>query len=264
MKLAGKTALVTGAGNGIGLAAARRFAADGARVIVSDVDTQAAHRVANEIAESHNGQPRSLACDVTQPAAVAKMFADVAARESRLDILYNNAGIAGPPGGVTDVSFEDWQHVFRVNVDGVFTCCKAAIGLMSDGGAIINQASVAAIVGGGPPGVGPIAAYTSSKAAILGLTRSLAYQLGARNIRCNAILPGSIETNMTAPLMGSTIYTDGVVRATPLARFGKPEEVASVAAFLASDDASFVSGAMIVVDGGSTIAQGPVFEQISL
>ncbi|WP_349357352.1 SDR family NAD(P)-dependent oxidoreductase [Stappia sp.] len=264
MRLTGKVALITGAANGIGRASAGLFAREGAHVIASDLDASALAPVCREI-EAAGGAVRAIPCDVAQEAQVAALFRDIREREGRLDILYTNAGISGAIGGIAAQTREDWERVFRVNVDGTWLCCREAVALMPEsGGAIVTQASIAALMGGGPPGAGPVAGYTAAKAAVVGLTRAIAYEYGHRNIRCNAVLPGSIETAMTQPLMSSRTYVEGVTRATPLARFGKPEEVAAAALFLASDEASFVSGETLVVDGGFIVAQGPVYPQAAL
>lgn len=265
MQLEGKVALVTGAGSGIGRAAAELFAAEGAAVVVSDVNAETAEETAHRISGT-GARAVGVACDVADPGQVEEMFASVRTSLGRLDVLYNNAGIAGPPGGVLDVSHADWSRVMRVNLDGCFHCCREALPLMlaHGAGSIINQSSIAALVGGGPPHLGPITAYNASKAAVIALTRSVAYEFGGRGVRCNAILPGSVETGMTGPIMGSEKYVAGVKSATPLARFGQPEEVARAALFLASDASSFVSGETLVVDGGYVIAQGPVFTTMDL
>ncbi|MBA1148828.1 SDR family oxidoreductase [Ectothiorhodospiraceae bacterium WFHF3C12] len=264
MRLEGKVAVVTGAGNGIGRCAGLRFAREGATVFLADVDGAAVEATQRAVSDA-GGAAHAVACDVSDPDQVAALFERVDGEVGRLDVLYNNAGTAGPPGGVTDVDVATWNRVIDINVNGAFHCIRGAIPLMSaGGGSIINQASVAALVGGGPPAVGPVAAYTTAKSALLGLTRSVAYQFGERGVRCNALLPGTIDTAMTQPLMDSEAYVDGVVKATPLQRFGRPEEVASTALFLASDEASFITGESIVLDGGFVIAQGPVYTRMAL
>ena len=264
MRLNGKIALITGAANGIGRASACLFAREGAHVIASDLDATALEDLCQEIGAA-GGSARAIACDVSDDRQVGALFRDIRDQEGRLDILYTNAGISGAIGGITEQTREAWERVFRVNVDGTWLCCREAVALMpASGGAIVTQASVAALMGGGPPGAGPVAGYTAAKAAVIGLTRSIAYQFGHRNIRCNAVLPGSIETAMTQPLMRSTTYVEGVTRSTPLARFGRPEEVAAAALFLASDEASFISGETLVVDGGFIVAQGPVYPTAAL
>ncbi|GGY61287.1 SDR family NAD(P)-dependent oxidoreductase [Marinobacter zhanjiangensis] len=264
MRLKDKIAVVTGGGSGIGRAASIAFAKEGAKVVVSDIDLQSAQSTCEKI-ESLGGESIAIECDVANHDHVNALAEKTKDYWQRVDILYNNAGIAGPPGGIDALDKDAWQQVLDTNINGTYYCCKAFIPLFPEaGGSIINQSSVAALVGGGPPHVGPVAAYTTAKSAIIGLTRSIAYQFGNQGIRCNALLPGTIETGMTGPLMESAKYTEGVNRATPLGRFGQAEEVAKVALFLASDESSFVTGESIVVDGGFVIAQGPVYTEIDL
>lgn len=265
MQLDNKIALITGAGGGIGRAAARLFAQEGAAVAVADVNAQTAEETAHLITTA-GGRAISLTCDVGNADQITAMVAAVQAEFGRLDALYNNAGISGPLGGLLDVTPEDWATVQRINLDGTFWCCRAAMPLLlaSPGASIINQSSVAALVGGGPPHLGPVTPYNASKAAVIALTRSIAYEFGDRGVRCNAILPGSIKTGMTGPALGSEKYVSGVTQATPLKRFGEPEEIARAALFLASDAASFVTGETLVVDGGFVTAQGPVFTSADL
>ncbi|WP_440997549.1 SDR family NAD(P)-dependent oxidoreductase [Arhodomonas sp. SL1] len=265
MQLANKIALVTGAGSGIGRAAAELFACEGASVVVTDVNATTAEETAHRIAAA-GGTALGLACDVSESEQIQAMMTRIEAEYGRLDVLYNNAGVSGPLGGLLDVDPADWATVMRINLDGTFWCCRAAMPLMLAGGrgAIINQSSVAALVGGGPPHLGPVTAYNASKAAVIALTRSIAYEFGDRGIRCNAILPGSVRTGMTGPALQSEKYVSAVTRSTPMGRFGEPEEVARTALFLASDAASFVTGETLVVDGGYVTAQGPVFTTVDL
>jgi len=263
MRLQGKIALITGAGNGIGRATALRFAREGAQLIIADVNPDGLEET-QRLVEELGAKARTEICDVGNETDVSGMFARVAESEGRLDCLYNNAGVVGAVGGIKEQSVDDWHRAFRVNVDGAMMCSREAVDLMKDGGSIIITASIAAIVASGPAGLGPVAAYTTTKTALMGLMRVIAYEYGHKNIRCNAILPGSIKTGMTDPMMGSNTYVQGVTSATPLGRFGEPSEIASVALFLASDDSSFVTGESLVVDGGYIIAQGPVFTKMAL
>lgn len=260
MQLTNKIALITGAGSGIGRASAQLFAQEGASVIVTDVNTVAAEETAHLIT-SAGGTALGLPCDVSKPDQIQAVIDRIQVDFGRLDVLYNNAGISGPLAGLLEVDPKDWEAVMRVNLDGTFWCCRAAVPLMlsAQSGSIINQSSVAALVGGGPPHLGPVTAYNASKSAVIALTRSIAYEFGGSGIRCNAILPGSIHTGMTGPAMQSEKYFSGVIRSTPMKRFGEPEEIAQTALFLASDAASFITGENIIVDGGYMTAQGPVF-----
>lgn len=249
-RLAGKTALVTGAGRGVGAAIARAFAAEGAAVIVTDRDADAAEAVAHAVA----GRSESL--DV----ASETDWRRIEETTGPLDILVNNAGVtgfeAGPaPHDPEHAALEDWRTVCRVNLDGTFLGCRAAIRLMRPrgAGAILNIASRSGVVG-----VPQAAAYAASKAAILNHTRSVALYCAQQGleIRCNAILPGAILTPLWEPMLGDGPDREAtkaaLVADTPLKRFGDPEEVAALAVFLASDAAAYVTGAEFPIDGGLT------------
>jgi NAD(P)-dependent dehydrogenase (short-subunit alcohol dehydrogenase family) len=256
-RLKNKVALVTGGARGIGAAICRAFAAEGARVIVTDLDEAGAAAVAEEIgaAASH------LRLDVREELAWVCAMARVIDAHGRLDVLVNNAGITGLESGAAPqdpehASLESWHAVHRTNLDGVFLGCKHAIRVMrragrEAGGSIINLSSRSGMVG--IPGA---ADYASSKAAVRNHTKSVALYCAEQNlpIRCNSIHPAAILTPMWNPLLG-----DGPDRAarmaefvadTPLRRFGTPEEVAAVAVLLASDEARYISGAELHVDGG--------------
>jgi 3-oxoacyl-[acyl-carrier protein] reductase len=270
-RLQGKTALITGAAKGIGAAMAQRFAEEGATVIVNDLAIDNAQRIAASIGA------HAVAADVSDPSSVAAMFVEISRLVRRLDILVNNAGISGMQFGDVDeliakrqkqieeisstgkistfidvtvaITDEHWRRVQAVHVDGTFHCCREALKLMNDqmNGSIINIASVTATSGRG----GNLA-YVTAKAAILGLTRALASEVGARGIRVNAIAPGWIETDMTAPLKP---LLGGIAAQTPLLRLGTPDDVASAAVYLASDEAKFMTGQVIAPNGGLYMSQ---------
>jgi NAD(P)-dependent dehydrogenase (short-subunit alcohol dehydrogenase family) len=235
-RLAGKVALVTGGGSGIGRAIAMRFAAEGAKVVVSDVNPGAADDVATAIGAS----AKSLQTDVTLEDDVKGAVDSAIQWFGGLDVLVNNAGIAASA---------DWDKTIAVNLSGVYYGLKHGGDAMAARGAgsIINLASVLGLVA--MPGAG---AYTASKHGVVGLTRQFAVDLAARGVRVNCINPGFIETAMTAPMSGVEAIHNAINQQTPLGRWGKPEEVANVALFLASDEASYVTGAAYVVDGGLT------------
>ncbi len=250
----GKRAVVTGGANGIGLAIARRFADEGAEVLLTDINRSAAEAASRDLSVPFFVQ------DVSKEADWSGLFADVRCRFSGLDILVNNAGIGDMSGkdSPETTSLESWRRTFMINTEGVFMGCREAIPLMAEGGggSIINISSIAALV---PTPF--ITAYGASKAAVLQLSRSIALHCAQHGykIRCNTIHPGQISTPMHDKLMADTSKLAGVafedVRADylsriPLGEFGDPLDIANAALFLASDEAKHVTGAQLVVDGG--------------
>jgi NAD(P)-dependent dehydrogenase (short-subunit alcohol dehydrogenase family) len=250
-RLDGRCALITGAGAGIGQASALRMAEEGAFVVCSDVDRQIAEGTAARIEEA-GGRAEAWALDVSSEEQVIEAVARARKDHGGLQILFNNAGVANL----------DWDTVVRVNLSGVFYGLKHAAPEMArqGGGAIVNTSSILGLVGFTlPPGVaeegadnpdGP--AYIATKHGVAGLTKQYALQYGPSGVRVNAISPGFIETNMTAEFRETDEGRDFLISRHPLGRLGRPEEIASVAAFLASDDASFVNGVVLPVDGGYT------------
>lgn len=244
--IAGKTALVTGAAapTGIGFACARRLAAEGAKVLLADIDADAlADRVAQLRGEGHDVDGMTL--DVIDEAGWDRTIARVVGAWGRLDILVNNAGIA-VLARLIDLSLTQFRRQTDINIHGVFLGCRAAMRHMTGqgGGIIVNMSSIAAY-GSGPGS----SAYAASKAAVNMLTKTLALEAAADGIRVNSVHPGLIDTNMIA----STVeQSPGLVAAIPLGRLGRPEEIAAMVAFLASDDASYCQGGSFVVDGGVT------------
>ncbi|MBI5290233.1 MAG: SDR family oxidoreductase [Chloroflexi bacterium] len=236
-RLAGKSALVTGAGQGIGRAIALRFAWEGARVVVSDINDDAAHAVAAEI------ETPSLVnhCDTSKEGDVKGAIDETIAKFGRLDILVNNAGVAGG---------SDWDRTIGINLNGVYYGLKHGAEAMaaSGGGSIVSLSSMLGLISVPFPGV---EAYTASKHGVVGLTKHYATNYGRRGVRVNCINPGWIQTAMTKPLVDFNL-TDYMNDNSALGRMGTPEEVAAVALFLASDESSFVTGASYVVDGGWT------------
>jgi meso-butanediol dehydrogenase / (S,S)-butanediol dehydrogenase / diacetyl reductase len=239
MRFKGMAALVTGGAGGIGAATARRLAQEGARVLVADL----------------NAPPEPLPegvvfhrCDVTSSEAAAGMVAATVECFDRLDILVNNAGV-GILAETPDVTDEQWRHLFAVNVDAVFYACRAAIPhLRKNGGAIVNVASISGLLGDYG-----FTAYNASKGAIVNYTRALAMDHARDRIRVNAICPGFIAgTGLTQPISNPDAWTARI----PLGRSGTPDEMAAVIAFLASEDAAYMTGAIVVADGGITAHTG--------
>ncbi len=251
-RLDGKVAVITGAGSGIGRVAAGLFAAEGARVVVADVVGGDAESAAAEIV-GVGGDAVAVTADVSDEDQVATMIATAVGTYGGLDVLFNNAGIfPADDGGVLDTPPETWQRVMEVNLKGVWLGCRAAVPAMLDsgGGSIVNVASFVALMGAATAQI----AYTASKGGVLAMTRELAVEYARRGIRANSICPGPIETPLLAELLAEPDRRKRRLVHIPIGRFGRPEEIAKAALFLASDDASFVTGSALVVDGGITAA----------
>lgn len=244
-RLEGKVALVTGAGSGIGQASAERFAAEGARVAV--VDLKGAEEVAAAIEEA-GGEAIALGADVADEEAVAAMAAAAIERFGRVDVLMNNAGILDDYLPAADMPTAVWERVLGVNLNAHFFTARALLPQMVErgAGAIVNVASTAGLNGGNGG-----AAYTTSKHAVIGFTRQLCFDYARKGIRCNVLCPGAVETGMTKEIFASPdAAVMEAVESAPIGRWAQPEELAAVALFLASDEASFVNGAVYLVDGG--------------
>lgn len=251
-RLDGKVAVVTGAGSGIGRVAAALFAAEGARVVVADVVADLAAGAVAEI-EGAGGTATAVSVDVADREQVDAMVATAVNAYGGLDVLFNNAGIfPDDDGGILDTPPETWQQVMDVNLKGVWLGCRAAVPAMleSGGGSIVNVASFVALVGAATAQV----AYTASKGGVLAMTRELAVEYARQGIRANALCPGPVETPLLAELLADPVRRQRRLVHIPMGRFGRAEEIAKAALFLASDEASFVTGSAMVVDGGITAA----------
>ncbi|MEZ5856304.1 MAG: SDR family NAD(P)-dependent oxidoreductase [Hyphomicrobiaceae bacterium] len=246
-RLDGRVAFVTGAGNGLGRAIARRLAQDGASVVLADLDGQAVEAVAAEIAAA-GGTAKSFATDVTRGQDVTAVMRAIANSDGRLDILVNNAGI-NVRSDFRHMSQADWDRVREVNLDGVVRIAREGFELLriSSHAALINIASIM-----GDHGMRQLVAYSATKGAVVALTKGLAVEFAPFNIRVNAVCPGFVETALTARALRIPAFAKALIDKTPMRRFGTPEEIAAAVAFLASDDASFITGAALVVDGGMT------------
>jgi meso-butanediol dehydrogenase / (S,S)-butanediol dehydrogenase / diacetyl reductase len=257
-RFTGKVAVITGAGSGIGAATARRFAREGATLLLSDVKEDAGRALLGEI-EAGGARAAFVAADVREFAAVEALMQTAVDRFGGLHIVFNNAGI-GAYGKVPDLDPEIWRLVMAVDLDAVFYGCRAAIPRLkaSGGGAIVNTASISGLFGDYG-----LAAYNAAKAGVINLTRTMAIDHGRDGIRINAVCPGPIETPLLTPVLGLPNAREEYGKLVPMGRVGLPEEVAAVVVFLASDDASYMTGSAVVVDGGVTAATGqPNFSRL--
>jgi NAD(P)-dependent dehydrogenase (short-subunit alcohol dehydrogenase family) len=249
MLLQDKVAIITGAGSGIGRSSANRFAAEGAAVLVADVRGEKAKKVADIIVEA-GGRAVASETDISDPAQVEAMVATAVSALGGLHVFYNNAGIS-KPGTVLEVSGEDWDLLWRTNVSSLFFGAKAAIPIMAEqgGGSIVATASISGLAADGAN-----AGYATTKAAVINLVRALAVDHARAGIRVNCICPGITATPPMLYALGGgagPLY-DAAVESMPIGRLGSPDELANVAVWLASDQASFVTGQAIVADGGLT------------
>jgi NAD(P)-dependent dehydrogenase (short-subunit alcohol dehydrogenase family) len=244
----GKVAPVTGAGRGIGEASARLFAAEGATVVVADIDGSLAVAVARSIREA-GGQASAVQADVTAEESVAAMIAAVVERHGRIDCAHNNAGISGQMTSFTELSLDDWHRMIAINLTSVFLCLKYELLAMvaAGGGAIVNTSSGAGVVG-----FGGLPHYVAAKHGVLGLTKSAAQEYAKAGIRVNAICPGTTRTPMIESFIaGNPDIERMVTRGIGRGVLGEPDEVAQAAVWLCSDRASFVSGESMLVDGAT-------------
>jgi len=239
--LAERTALVTGGARGIGLAITERLVADGARVVIADLDGAAAKKVTERLGE----HVAALVADVTRPDHVERIVKAPVERWGRLDIVVNNAGITGRSFPIQDLTDDDWNKVIACDLTSVFLVCRAAVRhmLTAGGGRIVNIASIA-----GKEGNPTLVPYSTAKAGVIGLTKALAKEVATKNIFVNAVAPAVIGTELLTQMEPSTV--DLLVSKIPMGRVGRPEEVAALVAWLASDECSFSTGAVYDLSGG--------------
>jgi NAD(P)-dependent dehydrogenase (short-subunit alcohol dehydrogenase family) len=244
-RLEGRIALVTGAGSGIGRAIAHAFAGEGAHVYVTDVNGPATETVTGEI-HGAGGQAVALTADVSRGQDVTAMFRSVETAHGRLDVLVNNAGL-NVRGDFRHLSDADWVTIREVNLDGVVRVARDGFNLLkgSGRGSLINIASIMA-----HRGLRQLTAYSATKGAVTALTRGLAVEYAPFGIRVNALCPGFVETALTERVLRMPALQKALIDSTALRRLGRPEEIAGAALFLASDEASYVTGAELAVDGG--------------
>ena len=247
-RFSGRTAVVTGGCSGIGLATARRLAAEGASVVIGDVEAVRGKEVADELGGLF------VECDVTSSEQVSAMFAAAHERYGRIDVAFNNAGINPPDdSSILDTGLEAWRRVQEVNLTSVYLCCKAVIPYMQarGKGSIINTASFVAVMGAATSQI----SYSASKGGVLAMSRELGVEFARQGIRINALCPGPVNT----PLLQELFASDPERAArrlvhVPMGRFAEPDEIAGAAAFLASDDSSFITASQFMVDGGISSA----------
>lgn len=243
-RFTGKVAFITGAGSGIGRAAALAFAQEGARVAISDRTEAPLEQLRGEI-EAGGGEVLAIRCDVSVPEDVENAVAATVERFGRLDCAFNNAGVENTAAPVHLIALDAWDRIIAINLRGTFLCMKHEIAQMlrQGGGVVVNTAS-----GAGVRGVAGGASYAASKHALIGLTKSAALDYAKSNIRVNAVLPGNIETPMMDRFTGGDIQK--AIDLEPVGRLGRPEEIAEAVLWMCSDLGAFVTGASISVDGG--------------
>jgi NAD(P)-dependent dehydrogenase (short-subunit alcohol dehydrogenase family) len=246
-RLANKVAVVTGAGGGIGLATARRFAAEGATVVCADINADAGAKAAADVGGTF------VPVDVTSDDEVRALFQHAVDEHGGLHIAFNNAGISPPDDdSIRTTGMDAWKRVQDVNLTSVYLCCKYAIEhmLAGGGGSIINTASFVALMGAAAPQI----AYTASKGGVLAMTREIAVEFARQNIRDNALCPGPVETPLLQELLSDPARRQRRLVHIPPGRFARAEEMANAALYLASDEESYVNGSTFLVDGGITAA----------
>ncbi|WST34084.1 SDR family oxidoreductase [Streptomyces sp. NBC_01166] len=249
-RFANKVAFVTGAGSGIGRATAIAFAAEGADVVVADIDSAGNEETARLAAE-HGGRVLTVKCDVTSSSDIRAAVEQAVRAFGRFDIAFNNAGIEQPPAPLVDIAEEEWSRLLDIDLRSAFLCMKYEIPAMLEngGGSIVNTSSGAGVIG-----IRGQAAYVAAKHGLIGLTKSAALDYAAQGVRVNAICPGIIETPMMNRFSGGTPEGRArVIGQEPVGRMGSPEEIASAVLWLSSDLGGFATGHAMVIDGGQTV-----------
>ena len=245
-----KSAVVTGAGSGIGRASAIAFAKEGAKVMVSDIDTKGGEETVSLI-QSFGGVARFFQCDVSKSKQVEELMNEVIEAFGRLDFAVNNAGISMRPGLTADIDEDEWDRVISINLKSVWLCMKYEIPKMLNqgGGAIINMSSLAGI-----RGRGNTVAYSASKHGIIGITKTAALEYAKKSIRINAVCPGLTESGMTSGLSQHKELAEQLTQKIPMGHMGLSENIGDAVIWLCANTSSFMTGQVIVVDGGETIA----------
>lgn len=252
-RLNNKIAVITGGGSGIGRAASLKFALEGAEVIILEVNAETGKKTAMDIRQAV-GRARFIHTDISNEASVKAAFEEIQTTYGRIDVMYNNASVflGTKEARISDLSVDTWKKVLGINLNGMFFCTRLALPLMMEhGGVVINTASSAGVTG-----IPNCTAYTATKGAMVSLTRSMAVEYGCYNIRTNCIAPAAIltdmvrESNLNDPGFDETHFLNEI---TPLHRWGTPEDIANIACFLASDEASYINGVILRADGGITI-----------
>ena len=252
MKLKNKISLITGGAKGIGRSSALLFSKEGSSVVIADIDTESGMKTISEITQN-GGKAVFFECDVSKKNDVAKLAKEIIKEFGKLHILYNNAAVFSKKidGPIADIDEDSWDRILDINLKSTYLCCKYFIPeiIRSGGCSVINTSSSAGVMG--VPGCD---AYTATKGAIIAITRSMAAEYGAFGIRVNCIVPTHIETEMFVKNIKNVAGFDEekFLKSFPLGRYGKPEDIARAALFLASEDSSFITGSLLTVDGGAT------------
>jgi NAD(P)-dependent dehydrogenase (short-subunit alcohol dehydrogenase family) len=246
--LKGKVAIITGAKRGMGKADAMLFAQNGAKVVVADISQEECQQVVDEI-EKNGGEALAVKCDVTNQKEIEELVSKTVEKFGRVDILVNNAGICQFKPFL-ELTEEEWQRTLDINLKGYFLCAKACAEEMAKqkSGVIVNIASI--VMGQMGKGMAGLAHYSASKGGIAALTKTMAVELAQHNIRVNTIAPGAIDTPMAASAKSDQKVLEQTLAMIPLGRMGKPEEIASTVLFLSSEASSYITGSIVVVDGG--------------